>query len=190
MKKQSRILKAIPAKQEVKNAVYEGILRTLFFGKLFEMELDTSKRAELLDDTLRQEQESLINALKSYQDKVCGLMSTQNKSWLTQELTSDKLYDISNLVQVVAEIDNNKCCDLLYTMSIFLRHLMDASKNGILIDFDKYTAMFEVIEMELQQTVKAKELDEKKTLLFPNNFNTHDKDNSFTPHSKQSATVC
>ena len=190
MKKQSRILKPVPAKQEVKNAVYEGVLRTLFFGKLFEMELDTSKRAELLDDNLRNEQEALISSFQQYQNKVCSLMSTQNESWLTKELSSDKLYDIGNLVQVAAEIDSNKCCDLLYTMSIFLRHLMDASKNNTPIDFDKYTAMFEVIEMDLQQAVKTKELSVKKSLLFPTNFRKHDKSNKPDAYLKQPATAC
>ena len=149
--KTNRVLKAIPAKQEAKNVVYNDILRTLFFARITELELSASSRAALLSDEAKEAQRRVLGSIRAYDQKIRTMMDTHNGAWLTKELSKDKIYDINDMVTLAAQVEGEEYEDLMYMMAISLRRLVDAVEAGAKINFKKYTALFQAITADISR---------------------------------------
>lgn len=191
--KTSRILKAMPAKQEAKNVVYNDILRTLFFGRMTQLELAASSRAALISDEAREAQLKVINALRAYDQKIRSMMDTHNSTWLTRELSSDKIYDINDMVTLAAQVEGEDYEDLMYMMAISLRYLVNAVEVGAKLDFKKYNAIFRMVQAEISRERNgiAPEIcyDPKENTLTSNPIKNHNDNRAVSSKSRTAISV-
>lgn len=150
-----------------KKSVYQDIFRTLFYLRIGQLELISSSKSQYISEELKTDMRDIMVRLKSYDQKVRALVPTDMGKHLTKELSKDKIYDLTNIMEFVAQINESSYEEVMSVMVDFISIL--ASKKDP-INVKKYTALFKFITAELaaedngQTSVSYNQLEDSITL--------------------------
>ena len=150
-----------------KKSVYQVIFRTLFYLRIGQLELISSSKSQYISEELKTDMRDIMVRLKSYDQKVRALVPTDMGKHLTKELSKDKIYDLTNIMEFVAQINESSYEEVMSVMVDFISIL--ASKKDP-INVKKYTALFKFITAELaaedngQTSVSYNQLEDSITL--------------------------
>lgn len=126
-----------------KEVIYSDLSRVLYFVRIAQLHLVTLGKSQYLNQDLKPQK--ALEVLRGYDQKVrASLPENLNKS-LTAELGKDKVYDISNFVELAAKINGPVYETVMSNMVDFLEAL---SKSKI--NLKKYNAIFRFLTDELK----------------------------------------
>lgn len=134
------------------------LMRTLFFSRIAQLQLSGIGRSELLADDLREVIHETAGGIRRFDMKTRSKLQPQNAKWLSQELSKDKVLDITNLVELAARVSSDGSeTDYELFMSMmtdFLdRTLHYQSRKGKL-NLKKYKALFRFLTEEMTAEVE------------------------------------
>lgn len=131
-------------------AVYQDIFRTLFYLRIGQLELVSSSKSQYLNEELKNDMREITGKLRSYDQKVRALVPPDMGKHLSQELSKDKIYDLTNIMESVAQITGESYEDIMSVAVDFIGVLASHQSKKLPLNTKKYAAIFRFMTAELK----------------------------------------
>lgn len=136
--------------QEVYDGAYKDVLRTTFLCRIARLELAAVVKSRIISKEMKDVMVATVAALQSFNQKTMALCEPCKASWLTTELSKEKLFDIGNLVECAAQV-NGEQYETVFAMGVeMIDLLVSAAERGVKLDVNKLGALARLWRNEIR----------------------------------------
>lgn len=129
---------------------FKDIERTLFFVRMAQLHLNILERSKLLHDDIRDGAHKAAESIRGYDQKLRHFLPEKESKSLTLELSKEKIYDFSELMETLVKVKQPEYEDLLQLMVNFITLLVDKK-----LKTPEYTALMKFLLKEIQADSKG-----------------------------------
>lgn len=135
------------------------LMRTMFFGRIAQLQFSGIGKCELLDGDLRSAIHETAASIRRFDMKTKNKLQPRNAQWLSKELSKDKILDITNMVELAARVSNDGSeTDYELFMSMltdFLDRTIHLQSRRQKLNLKKYKALFRFLTEEMVAEVES-----------------------------------
>lgn len=129
------------------------LMRTLFFARIAQIQLAGTGKSDLLESDIRSSIHDVVEQIRRFDMKIRARLQPENARWLSQELSKDKLLDITNLVELAARVSSDGSDTdyemFMSMMTTFLDRTIHLQSRKKKLNLKKYKALFRFLTEEM-----------------------------------------
>ena len=134
----------------IKELTYNDAVRTLFLTRITAIHLRALSKSQVLKDSICKTIYHTLDQLRRYDHTILGNIGGEKEKLWCKELKKDKIYDIGNLIDSLANIQESSYEDHIGLLTSWIEAVVSLQKKNRKVDTRKYKALFRYLLEEMK----------------------------------------